>query len=116
MAIPEVQFTSEGPVAFLTFNLGWSALVFALLLSSLVRFERRPWTWLVVLGRASLFVFVVHALIYRGLAHFGTLLLPHDPGIRHLAVWTIGLAVLIPMAAWYGAFKKRQPQSLLRYL
>jgi uncharacterized membrane protein len=108
---------TKGPpdLGYLTFNLGWSALFFALLLSSAVRLERRPWNWLVVLGRASLFVFVVHGLIFRGLAFFGTRLLPHDPGVRHLVVWTIGFTLLIPLATWYADFKKRRPQSPLQY-
>jgi uncharacterized membrane protein len=109
---------SKGPpdLAFMSFNLGLSAIVFALFLSDFIRLDRRPFGWLVTLGRASLFVYALHLPLYRALGHFATGFFPHDPGIRHLVAWAVGLAIVLPLAAWYGSFKKSRPQSVFRYL
>jgi len=98
-------------VAFLLFTCG----VLALLLSLVARRQRPPGqrSPLLVFGSAALFFYVVHLYVYA----VSGLPLPAGTGlVPTYLVWLVGLAVLYPLCAWYGAFKRRTaPDSAWRY-
>jgi len=70
---------------------------------------------LVAFGRAPLLVYVLHLFLYmlmgRYFEPYGTSLLAMYP------YWLIGLALLYPLALWYGRFKQKQaPTSIWRFM
>lgn len=68
-----------------------------------------------VFGREPLFLYLVHLAVFMLM---GRLLAPDGchPGGSY-ACWCLGLAMLYPLALWYGGFKGRQPaESVWRYL
>jgi peptidoglycan/LPS O-acetylase OafA/YrhL len=104
-------------LTFLLFNLGLAAWVYALFLSLDRRLLVRPFAWLVTLGQVSLFAFVVHLVLYGLLGRLVGLSPVQGPGVvRAVAVWLIGLAILIPLCTWYRSYRRARPDSLLRYL
>lgn len=104
-------------LTFLLFNLGLAAWIYALFLSRESWLQVRPFTWLVTLGQVALFAFVVHLVLYGLLGRLVGLLPVQGPGVvRALAVWLIGLAILIPLSTWYRSYRKARPNTLLRYL
>jgi hypothetical protein len=104
-------------LTFLLFNLGLAAWVYALFLSRESWLQARPFTWLVTLGQVSLFAFVVHLVIYGVLGRLVGLLPVQGPGVaRAVAVWLLGLAILIPLCTWYRSYRRARPNTLLRYL
>lgn len=70
---------------------------------------------LTAFGRAPLFSYILHLLLYVGI---GRLFAPNGTSIAMVyPFWLLGLAILLPLAWWYGGFKGRQPaNSLLRFL
>ena len=65
------------------------------------------WNPLVVFGRAPLFSYVVHILIYLLM---GRLLVPQGTGLGIMYIfWLGGLALMYLPARWYGIFKAAQP-------
>jgi uncharacterized membrane protein len=70
---------------------------------------------LVVFGRAPLFFYLTHLLLYAGL---GLCLTPDGTSIpRMYLYWLLGLLILFPLCLWYGQIKHRQPaSSILRFL
>jgi uncharacterized membrane protein len=111
---------SKGPPSldFFTFNLGLAALALAGLLACSQWLQRRPLRWLVVVGRASLFFYVVHLAVYRVLGLVSAAVIPmRDPRLlRYLATWLVGLVLLIPLAERYRRVRDRHPRWVLRYL
>jgi uncharacterized membrane protein len=104
-------------LTFLLFNLGLAAWVYALFLSRESWLQARPFTWLVTLGQVSLFAFVVHLVLYGLLGRLVGLLPVQGPGVaRAVAVWLLGLAILIPLCTWYRSYRRARPNTLLRYL
>ena len=83
-----------------------------LLLSGLAWLDRRGAGWLRVLqvyGRAPLFVYILHLYLYMVLGRFFT---PIGSSLPVMYIfWLLGLAILYPLAAWYGRWKSRQPAS-----
>ena len=58
---------------------------------------------LVALGSAPLFVYVLHLFLYMLM---GKLFIPHGTSLPIMYLyWLLGLAVLYPLAVWYGRFK-----------
>jgi uncharacterized membrane protein len=80
---------------------------------------QRQWHFLLrllsIFGRAPLFFYVTHLFLYAGI---GLLLSPNGTTIpRMIPFWIVGLLILIPICAWYGRYKGRQPAgSPIRYL
>ncbi|MBN1583702.1 MAG: DUF1624 domain-containing protein, partial [Anaerolineae bacterium] len=70
---------------------------------------------LVVFGRAPLFFYLIHIVLYAGLGH---LLTPKGTSIPLMVpFWLLGLLILFLPCLWYGRFKHRQPaNSVLRFL
>ncbi|MEJ2550570.1 MAG: heparan-alpha-glucosaminide N-acetyltransferase domain-containing protein [Anaerolineales bacterium] len=80
--------------------------------------ERRFRVWLeplVVYGRVPLFSYVVHLLLYLAI---GKLLTPNGSSVPSVyPYWLLGLAILLPLAWWFGNWKRHQPaQSPLRFI
>jgi hypothetical protein len=112
---------TKGPpsLVYMLFNLGLMALGLAGLLALADRVGRPPLRWLVELGQAPLFVYVIHFGLYEVL---GRTLAPclSAVGLRSLAgfgvFWLVGLAPIVPLAVIYRRLKKAHPESVLQYL
>lgn len=66
---------------------------------------------LVVFGRAPLFFYVMHLLIY---AWLGYVLTPDGTSIAAMyPLWLLGLFVLFPLCLWYGQLKHSKPARLV---
>ncbi|NOT33990.1 MAG: DUF1624 domain-containing protein [Candidatus Eisenbacteria bacterium] len=121
--IPETGFVefltmTKGPpsLTFLLFNLGLAALAYAGVLLWETRGGGRIWSALGDLGRAALFVYLVHLVLYKVIA-WGTHRAIHDyEVIRFVITWTIGITVLVPLARWYRKLKMSYRKSVLKYL
>jgi uncharacterized membrane protein len=101
-------------IAFTAMTMG----VNLLLLSALGRLGESAQRWLrplTVLGRAPLLFYVLHLFLYLAM---GRLFAPQGTSIpAMIPFWLLGLLILLPVCAWYGSFKQRQPAgSVLRYL
>jgi uncharacterized membrane protein len=111
---------SKGPVGldYMSFNLGLSMLLATFTLAIEPAFKRSLLRVFVTLGRASLFLYFAHLLVYRGVA-WGLDRVPLG-GLpitaRYLLAFVIGLVPLVPMARWYRQQKERRRGSLLQYL
>lgn len=104
-------------LTFLLFNFGVASWVYALFLARPQWLSMRPFVWLVTLGQVALFAFVVHLVIYGLLGRVAGLLPVTAPGVvKAVSVWLIGLAILLPLCAWYRSFRRARPNTLLRYL
>ncbi len=104
-------------LTFLLFNFGVTSWVYALFLARPQWLSMRPFVWLVTLGQVALFAFVVHLVIYGLLGQVAGLLPVTAPGVvKAMSVWLIGLAILLPLCAWYRSFRRARPNTLLRYL
>lgn len=70
---------------------------------------------LVVFGREPLFMYVTHLALYMLI---GKYFAPHGMSILAMyPYWLLGLAILYPLAFWYGVFKRKQsPQSIWRFI
>lgn len=96
---------------FLLWNLGLDLLLLALL--ARVPGERGP---LVTFGQAALFFYVVHLYLYGLMGRAFDALLPGAGHGEMLAGWLVGLALMLPLCAAYGRFKRgRPPTSLWRF-
>ena len=104
-------------LTFLAFNLAIAAWVYALMLANQRWLEVRPFAWLVTMGQVALFAFVVHLVIYGLLGRLVIMVPIGMPGVvKAVAVWLVGLALLIPLSSWYRAYRRAHPNTLLRYL
>ena len=104
-------------LTFLAFNLAIAAWVYALMLANQRLLEVRPFAWLVTMGQVALFAFVVHLVIYGLLGRLVIMVPTGMPGVvKAVAVWLVGLAILIPLSSWYRAYRRAHPNTLLRYL
>ncbi|HQY92595.1 MAG: OpgC domain-containing protein [Caldilinea sp.] len=104
-------------LTFLLFNLGIASWIYALFLSRESWLQVRPFAWLVTMGQVALFAFVVHLVLYGLLGRLVGLLPVAGPGVvRAVAVWLVGLAILIPLCTWYRGYRRARPNTLLRYL
>ena len=66
-----------------------------------------------VFGRAPLFFYLLHLYLY---AQLGAWLGPTSR-VAMYGWWLVGLAMLYPACAWFGAFKRRRPTtSIIRFL
>jgi uncharacterized membrane protein len=83
--------------------------------SQIQRRHRRRLRPLAVLGRASLFFYLIHVAAYRV---FGRLLTPAGTSIPAMyPIWLLGLLLIYPVCLFYGRFKLNQPpQSFWRFL
>ncbi len=97
---------------FLLLTLGLNLLLLALFSRVAERSWVRP---LLVLGRRPLFFYVAHLYLYGLL---GLLLAPDGVGLlRMYPVWLAGLAVLLLLCRWFGAWQRRRPpESLWRLI
>lgn len=108
----------KGPVSltYLAFNLGLGCLIFSWMLRHPQFLAKRPWRWMVVLGQASLFVYLSHMLVYRTVGRLDLHLFPGNDWVRLGVTFVAGLALMVPMARWYTQLKRRHPGSVLQYL
>lgn len=103
-------------LAFFAFNLGIAALLLAGFYAWPGLTSNGPLRWLVLVGQVSLFFYVTHIVIYNLVSQMlGLVSLPGPRIIWGYAAWVIGLAVLLPLGAWYREIRKRHPR-VLRYL
>jgi hypothetical protein len=104
-------------LTYLAFNLGWSALLMAVLYAQSDWLERVPLTWLIKCGQVSLFFFAAHIVVYGLLGRGISMLnLPGPAIVRTYIVWVCGWAILVPLAMAYQSLRRRYPRSPLRYL
>lgn len=104
-------------LAYFTFKLGVAALVLMLFSMYPAWLARGPGRWLVVCGQASLFFFVIHIVVYNLVSALVLALNLPGPGIvRVYLAWLLGLAILLPLTAWYRTLRRAHPRSALRYL
>lgn len=104
-------------LTFFAFNLGWAALMLAGLTAVGHVLTKRWAEWWVALGQAALFSFVAHILIYNVVSRIVLAVELRVPGVVvALLVWLVGLGVLLPVARAYRDLRRRNPNSLLRYL
>lgn len=70
---------------------------------------------LAIFGRAPLFSYVVHLLLYVAI---GNLLTPYGTSVTGVyPYWSLGLFILLPLAWVFGKWKQRQSsRSLMRFL
>ena len=109
----------KGPptLDFLAFNLAFGLFALALALDAGSALERRaPERWLVVLGRAPLFLFVIHLLVAFACARFFTHVFRHATAPRYAAAFVCTAAILLPLARWYRGLKDRYPDTLIHFL
>ena len=100
-------------LAFFAFNLGIAALLLAGFYAWPGLTNNGPLRWLVLVGQVSLFFYVMHIVIYNLLSQtLGLISLPGPRIIWGYAAWLIGLAVLLPLGAWYRGIRKRYPHVL----
>ncbi len=100
-------------LAFFAFNLGIAALLLAGFYAWPHLTNGGPLRWLVLVGQVSLFFYVTHIVIYNLVAQMLELVsLPGPRIIWGYAAWLIGLAVLLPLGAWYRGIRKRYPRVL----
>lgn len=104
-------------LTYFTFKLGLAALALAALVARPGLLEGGPGRWLVLCGQASLFFFVMHIVVYNLVSQLVLALNLPGPGIlRVYLAWVLGLAVLLPVTAWYRGVRRANPRSVLRYL
>lgn len=104
-------------LTYLTFNLGIAALVLAMFFNWPGWLSHPLARWLAITGQVSLFVFVVHIVVYSILGQVVMALgLPIPSMIKTYVLWVTGLIILVPLALVYRSLKQRYPQSVLRYL
>jgi uncharacterized membrane protein len=108
----------KGPVslAYMAFNLSLACFIFSWLLRHPQMLTHRPWRWMVVLGQASLYVYLIHMLVYRTIGRLDMHLFPWNDWVRFGVTFVAGIALMVPMAQWYRDFKRRHPGSVLQYL
>jgi uncharacterized membrane protein len=116
--VREFFILCEGPpgIDYMALNLGDASLLFALLWQFQGALERRPLRWLVTLGQASLFTYLLHLPLYKLLARVGIKLMPAALVPRYLFVLLAGLAILVPAAAAWRKVKRRYPDGIPHYL
>jgi uncharacterized membrane protein len=70
---------------------------------------------LAIFGRAPMFSYIVHLLLYVAI---GNLLTPNGTSVAGVyPYWSLGLFILLPLAWLFGKWKHQQPaHSLLRFL
>jgi hypothetical protein len=104
-------------LTFLCFNLGISAILMAIFYRFNHLLKKAPFSWIVACGQVSLFYFAAHLVGYGLL---GRLIrwfdLPGPNIIKAVLAWLIGLAILIPITLAYRNFRKKYPESILKYL
>jgi len=100
-------------LAFFAFNLGIAALLLAGFYAWPGLTSNGPLRWLALVGQVSLFFYVMHIVIYNLISQMlGLVSLPGPRIIWGYAAWLIGLAVLLPLGAWYREIRKRHPHVL----
>ncbi|MCX7791215.1 MAG: heparan-alpha-glucosaminide N-acetyltransferase domain-containing protein [Chloroflexaceae bacterium] len=100
-------------LAFFAFNLGIAALLLAGFYAWPRLTNNGPLRWLVLVGQVSLFFYVMHIVIYNLVSQIlGLVSLPGPRIIWGYAAWLIGLAVFLPLGAWYREIRKRYPRVL----
>lgn len=103
-------------LSYFAFNLGIAALLLASFYAWPALLRREPFQRLVVIGQVSLFFYVAHIVVYSLIAQLvAPISLPGPRIIWGFGVWLSGLAVLLPLAAWYRSVRKRYPR-VLHYL
>jgi hypothetical protein len=112
-----VMSKAPASLTYLSFNLGLSFILFAILTKLALQVERQfIGRWLIALGQVSLFVYVMHLAVYRVLGTvFQAVDLPLPVLVQVSASWLLGLAALIPAAYAYRRYKKAHPGSAARY-
>jgi uncharacterized membrane protein len=100
-------------IAFTLLTMGFN-LILLWLLAQVGKRRQKVLLPLAVFGRAPLFFYGTHVVVYLALAY---LLTPHGTSIPlMLPLWLLGLVILYPLCRWYGRLKQRQPaRSLLRF-
>lgn len=100
-------------LAFFAFNLGIAALLLAGFYAWPGLTSNGPLRWLALVGQVSLFFYVLHIVIYNLISQMlGLVSLPGPRIIWGYTAWLIGLAVLLPLGAWYREIRKRHPHVL----
>ena len=111
---------SKGPpgLDYLGFNLGLGMLIAALAQALEPMLKRSILRVFITLGRASLFLYFAHLLVYRliGAVDERLPLAAIPVTARYLIAYVAGMALLVPMARWYRQQKERHKGSVLQYL
>lgn len=102
-------------LTYVLFYWGISSLLMAGLIHLNGWTHRPPFVWFSELGRASLFVFVGHIAVYSLLSiPARTIVWPVPRVLVAYGAFSIGMALLIPAAAWYSRWRRLHPEwSLL---
>lgn len=118
--LPMFLVMSKAPpsLTYLTFKLGIAALIMAGFCARTGWFDGGILNGLVIIGRVSLFFYVMHIIVYHALAQLFLMLpVPAIPMVIYgYAVWGVGMVVLFVLSQAYYRLRQRHPQSWLRYL
>jgi uncharacterized membrane protein len=116
--VREFFILCEGPpgIDYFALNLADAAWLFGLLWAAQKQLSRVPLRWLVTLGQASFFSYLIHLPLYKFLARIGLKVLPHATAPRFALTTLAGLAIMIPAAAWWRRVKQRYPDGIPHYL
>lgn len=101
-------------LSFASLELGLLCLALAALFAIEPRVGVRRKGPLLVFGQTAMFFYLVHRLVYEGLATWAGL-----RGVAGLsesyAISAVSLVLLYPACLWYRSFKAAHPKSVLRY-
>jgi uncharacterized membrane protein len=116
--VREFFILCEGPpgIDYLAMNLADGAWLFGLLWAAKDWLDRPPLRWLVMLGQASFFSYMLHLPLYKFLGRVGLKLLPTATAPRFVLAALIGLAIMVPAAGLWRRLKKRYPDGIPHYL
>jgi peptidoglycan/LPS O-acetylase OafA/YrhL len=109
-----VESKQPPSIVYLLFNMAKALAVLALLQTFATQLHHTLLgRVLIVLGRVSLFYYVVHLLVYKLIgAIVPTTFLPHAGIVRGLLEWGLGLLILVPICARYAQLRRKYPEVL----
>jgi len=106
---------NKTPIAltYVLFYWGLASLLLAGLMRAAPYSRRIPLSWLVALGRASLFAFVAHIGIYSVLTRLTrAVALPLPRVAITYVLFVVGMAILVPTSRYYIDWRSQRPKTV----